>query len=248
MPVIFLSPSTQEWNKYVNGGSEEQYMNLIADAMEPYLTASGIQFVRNDPARNVTGAIADSNAGNFDVHFAIHSNAGGGEYAGVTRGIEIYYSPYSDYSRQLATITANNLKSIYPLPEKTVTVPTTALAEVTQTRAVSVLCELGYHDNVYDADWIKNNIDAIARNLVQSLCDYFGIPFIEADPVRTGTVNAGGSNQKISVHYRPSYRKHSRRLAGHGIRSVGRLACDKVCRHGGICFRRLRLHQLTADN
>ena len=197
MPVIFLSPSTQEWNKYVNGGSEEQYMNLIADAMEPYLTASGIQFVRNDPARNVTGAIADSNAGNFDVHFAIHSNAGGGEYAGVTRGIEIYYSPYSDYSRQLATITANNLKSIYPLPEKTVTVPTTALAEVTQTRAVSVLCELGYHDNVYDADWIKNNIDAIARNLVQSLCDYFGIPFIEADPVRTGTVNAGGSNLNI---------------------------------------------------
>ena len=31
MPKVFLSPSTQEWNPYVDGGNEEQYMNLIAD-------------------------------------------------------------------------------------------------------------------------------------------------------------------------------------------------------------------------
>lgn len=76
MPSVFLSPSTQEWNPYINGGNEEEYMNLIADAMEPYLRSSGISYVRNDPCRNVTGAIADSNAGNFDVHLALHSNAG----------------------------------------------------------------------------------------------------------------------------------------------------------------------------
>ena len=38
MPNLFLSPSVQEFNPYVNGlGTEEYYMNLIADAMEPYL-------------------------------------------------------------------------------------------------------------------------------------------------------------------------------------------------------------------
>ena len=42
MPIIYLSPSTQEYNPYVNGGSEEQYMNLLADKMVPYLDASGI--------------------------------------------------------------------------------------------------------------------------------------------------------------------------------------------------------------
>ena len=42
MPKVFLSPSTQEWNPYVDGGNEEQYMNLIADRMEPYLRAAGI--------------------------------------------------------------------------------------------------------------------------------------------------------------------------------------------------------------
>lgn len=35
MPIIYLSPSTQEKNEYVNGGTEEQYMNLLADKMVP---------------------------------------------------------------------------------------------------------------------------------------------------------------------------------------------------------------------
>ena len=36
MPRIYLSPSTQEYNPYVTGnGSEEYFMNLVADAMEP---------------------------------------------------------------------------------------------------------------------------------------------------------------------------------------------------------------------
>ena len=48
MASLYLSPSTQEYNKYYdNSGSEEYYMNLIADAMEPYLLASGISFTRN---------------------------------------------------------------------------------------------------------------------------------------------------------------------------------------------------------
>lgn len=46
MPNVFLSPSTQEWNPYVNGGSEEFYMNQIADRMEPYLRSSGISYTR----------------------------------------------------------------------------------------------------------------------------------------------------------------------------------------------------------
>ncbi len=197
MHTVFLSPSTQEWNKYINGGDEETSMNLIADRMEPYLTSSGIVHYRNDPSRNVTGAIADSNAGNFDVHFALHSNAGGGDHAGVTRGIEIYFSPYSEFSRRLAVMTANNFMNIYPDPSKVITVPTTSLAEVTRTKAVSVLCEIGYHDNAEDAEWITSNRDAIARSLVNSLCDYFGIPFIEAGEPYSGTVSAGGSDLNI---------------------------------------------------
>ncbi|MBQ8296406.1 MAG: SH3 domain-containing protein [Ruminococcus sp.] len=197
MPKVFLSPSTQEWNKYATEGNEELYMNLIADRMEPYLRSSGIQYVRNDPSRNVAGAISDSNSGNFDVHLALHSNAAPEMLAGKLRGIDIYYSPVSQNSEKLANIIANNLMAIYPLPDKVTARPTTTLGEVTQTKATAVLCELGYHDNYADEAWIKNNLNEIAVNLVRSLCDYFGIPFIYPTAVRWGTVTTDGSNLNI---------------------------------------------------
>lgn len=178
MPSVFLSPSTQEFNNYVIGGTEEQYMNYLADEMEPYLTASGIQFVRNDPDRQFTGAINDSNQGNYDVHLALHTNAAPENLKGKLRGIDVYYAPRSQDSKRLAEIIANNLESIYPLPDKSRALPTDTLSEVLKTRAVAVLAEIGYHDNYSDAIWLRDNLQLIAMNLVQSLCDYFGIPFV----------------------------------------------------------------------
>ncbi len=175
MPSVFLSPSTQEWNPYNGGGNEEYYMNLVADAMEPYLTASGISYARNDPARGAIGAIRDSNAGSYDVHLALHSNASPESLSGLLRGIDIYYYPGEYYSEALANIIANNFKLIYPLPDRCNARPTTMLGEVTRTKTVAVLCEIGYHDNAEDAQWIRDNINDIALNLVDSLCDYFGI-------------------------------------------------------------------------
>ena len=197
MPKVFLSPSTQEWNQYATEGNEELYMNLLADRMEPYLRSCGISFVRNDPVRNVTGAIADSNAGSYDVHLALHSNAAPENLAGRLRGIDIYFAPKSSYSETLANIIANNLKSIYPLPDKVRAVPTYSLGEVLRIKAVAVLCELGYHDNYADEAWLKNNLEAIAKNITNSLCDYFGIPFVNAGAVRWGTVTTDGSNLNI---------------------------------------------------
>ncbi len=197
MPKIFLSPSTQEFNPYVNGGNEEQYMNLLADAMEPYLRASGIAFTRNDPDRAAAGAIADSNAAYYDVHIALHSNAAPESLSGQLRGVDIYYSPYSMASEKLAITVANNLKSVYPIPSKVMARPTVSLGEVTRTNAVAVFCELGYHDNEEDADWIRSSLDAIAANLTESLCDYFGIPFLTPSKVVKGVVVTDGSGLNL---------------------------------------------------
>ena len=197
MPIIFLSPSTQEWNSYATSGNEELYMNLLADRLEPYLRASGIRYVRNDPARNVQGAIADSNAGSYDVHLALHSNAAPEALAGRLRGVDIYYAPASSDSERLANIIANNMKSIYPLPDKVRAVPTSNLGEVLRTKAVAVLCEIGYHDNYADEAWLKSNLNPIAANLARSLCEYFGIPFIQPTAVRWGTVVTDGSGLNI---------------------------------------------------
>ena len=199
MPNIYLSPSTQEFNPYSGEGNEEQYMNLIADAMEPYLAASGIRFTRNTPDMTAASSIAASNSGNYDLHFALHSNASA---TGTARGIEAYYSPASERGRRFAEIVARNLQLIYPLPNSSRIVPTTSLGEVTRTRAPSVLVEIGYHDNPEDAQWIRNNVNTIAENLVLSLTEYFGIPFNYPQPIYVANVATRGSN--LNVRYTPS--------------------------------------------
>ena len=199
MPIIYLSPSTQEFNPYSGGGNEEQYMNLIADAMEPYLVSSGIRFVRNSPDMTAASSIAQSNMGNYDLHFAIHSNASSG---GNARGVEAYYYPSSAQGKRFAEILVRNLQLIYPLPNATRIVPTTSLGEVRRTKAPSVLLEVAYHDNPLDAEWIRNNVEAIAQNLVLSLTEYFGIPFNYPQPIYVTTVATRGSN--LNVRYTPS--------------------------------------------
>lgn len=197
MPKIFLSPSTQEWNLYATEGNEELYMNRLADHMEPYLKYSGITYSRNDPERNVNGAINDSNSAYYDVHLALHTNAAPQNLYGKLRGIDIYFAPSSMHSEKLAEIIANNLETVYPVNDKIRALPTDFLGEVLRTKAVAVLCELGYHDNVSDESWLKSNLDVIAQNLVRSLCDYFGIPFISDGFVKNGTVYTDGGNLNI---------------------------------------------------
>ena len=179
MPIIYLSPSTQEFNPYVTGGNEEYYANLIADAMVPYLRASGIDFVRNDPGGTVSDSIASSNAGNYDFHLAIHSNAAPPNLAGMLRGPDVYYYRDSIRGRTAAEITSNNLKLIYPSPELVSAVPTTTLAELRRTKAPAILVEVAYHDNYEDAAWITENIEAIGENLALSVADILGVPFVE---------------------------------------------------------------------
>lgn len=202
MPSIFLSPSTQEFNPYVIGGTEEQYMNEVADAMEPYLVSNGIRFTRNDPSGTVSNSINLSNSGEYDLHLALHSNAAPPATAGTVRGTDVYYNANSARGRDAAEIIAANFKEIYPDPSRVKTVPNTSLAELTRTNAPAVLIEVAYHDNVEDANWIVNNIGAIARNLTQSLTQYFGIPFVEAQEPQTETVTTAGG--VLNIRNRPN--------------------------------------------
>lgn len=187
MPKIFLSPSTQEYNQYITGaGSEEYFMNLLADAMEPLLLANGIQYVRNDPQGTVSTSIQQSNAGSYDFHLALHSNASGPGSEGRNRGIIAFYYPGSVNGQRAAELFASALREIYPVPDQVTTRSTTTLAEVRRTKAPTVLLEIGYHDNAADAQWIAEHINLIAQTLVKAMTEYFGLPYVYPGPSQPG--------------------------------------------------------------
>lgn len=188
MPFLFLSPSTQDFNPYVTTGNEQYWMNQLADWMEPYLFASGLNVTRNDPNGSAAQSIRASNAGTYDFHLALHSNASPEALAGRQRGVDIYYFPASEEGLRMANILVDDLKPIYPLPERVRALPTVLIGEVRRTKAPSVLAELGYHDNVEDADWLTGNLEKIAAALSEGVTEYFGLPFLTPSEPRTGIV------------------------------------------------------------
>ena len=189
MPIIYLSPSTQEWNPYITGsGSEEYNMNLLADHMIPYLNSNAIAYRRNTPDMTAASSIVQANQGYYDFYLALHSNASGQGEASPVRGIIAFYYPGSAEGKRGAELIAANLRKIYPLPDKVRTQATTSLGEVRQPHFPSVLVQIGYHDNYADAMWVEGHMDSIAQQLVRALTEFFGIPFIYPSGPQTGTV------------------------------------------------------------
>lgn len=202
MPHVYLSPSTQEGNYYVNSGTEEQYMNLVCDQVIPYLEASGITYTRNDRTQSAADAIRQANAGTYGLYVAIHSNAAPEGQYGSKRGIDVYYYRYSQSSRRAAELFAAQMRQIYPLPQNVRTVATETLGEVSRTRATAVLLEIGYHDNVSDANWIKANIAAIARAIAAGIAEFFALPLAQPQAPQRARINL--TSGTLNIRSRPS--------------------------------------------
>lgn len=205
MPIIYLSPSTQEWNPYITGsGSEEYNMNLLADHMVPYLNSNAIAYRRNTPDMTAGSSIAQANQGYYDFYLALHSNASGQGEASPVRGIIAFYYPGSVQGQRGAELIADALREIYPLPDKVRTQATTTLGEVRQPRFPSVLVEIGYHDNYADATWVEGHMDAIAQQLVRALTEFFGLPFVYPMGPYTGTVVVNSGTLNLRSYPSPS--------------------------------------------
>lgn len=203
MPSVFLSPSTQEYNPYAGGGNEEQYMNLIADAMEPYLQAMGIDYYRNDPSLTVGGSVRLSNQYRPDLHLAIHSNAAPEALSGNIQGTDVYYYPGSAGGRAYAEFITQAMEGIYPYPELVGSSPNGSLYELRESNAPAVLVEVAYHDNPEDAQWIRDNVDGIARALAQATAQAFGVPFISPGQPWMAQVNTPGF--AVNLRQRPQW-------------------------------------------
>lgn len=201
MPFLFLSPSTQYFNPYITTGDERYWMNVLADEMTPYLHASGITVTRNDPDGSAAQSIRDSNASRQDFHLALHSNAAPQALSGRLRGVDIYYYPTSEAGLRMANILVDNIKPIYPLPDRVQARSSTIIGELRRTRAPAVLTELGYHDNTEDANWLTGNLDAIARALALGVTEYFGVPFLT--PGSEFDAEAAGENGYMALRSFP---------------------------------------------
>ena len=184
MPDVYLSPSTQEWNKYSTQvpTNEEVQMNLVTDQLQEMLDNNHITFFRNNRFLGFAAAIAESDALKSKYHLAIHSDAGGGE--GTTA---FCFNPANTAAK--GTIFAKNLyKYVAPLsPGKDRGVKTGKglLAEVYRTKAPACLIELEFHDNTALAAWITKNHRKLATALLFGILNTLKRPLLW-DPQEPG--------------------------------------------------------------
>lgn len=171
--TIYISPSKQEHNiGYGNYGSEEKRMNQIADVTCRYLDETEIVYYRNSPSMTINQIVNDSNSKSPDIHFSIHSNAGGGT------GAECFIYDWGGERERFARIVYDRISNITPMEDRGIKVRPN-LAELRRTTAPACLLEIAFHDRPEDAIWIMNNIDLIGTELARGICEYFGVAFPE---------------------------------------------------------------------
>lgn len=189
---IYLSPSTQENNVGAgNYGTEEKRMNEIADITEKELKRHGVVVFRNKPEMSLTQVVADSNSKKPDLHFAIHSNAGGG------RGCEVFCYKFGSTGEAFARSIYNNLAQLTPVKDRGVFQGYNYygtgkhMYEVTYTNCPAALVEVDFHDSADGAKWIIDNIERVGVLFAKCILIYFNIPYIYINPPQSNNTSVG---------------------------------------------------------
>ena len=97
-----------------------------------------------------------------------------------------------------------------------------------------MLIEIAYHDNEQDALWITSQITAIAQNLVRSLTEYFGLPFIWPMEPADGTVAVGSGTLNLRVRPEKDARVLASMPNGASVRVYGQWQGWYVVYYGDV--------------
>lgn len=164
---IYLNPSVQTKNMYINNlGSEAENMRDIAELMHKELKLASYIDIEANIAKNglsLSQSVNQSNSRKRHIHFALHSNAGGGQ------GTEIYTK---GSNKTFATTMYESFLELGNFKRRGVK-DGTHLYEIKNVKADHVaLIEFAFHDNLKEAKFIVENKSLIANQMVKSILKY----------------------------------------------------------------------------
>ena len=202
-PKVYLAPALHMANPcvYLRPDGKQCYEalenNEYIDILEPILNRCGIatkRGYRRTPMNGDNGDaimkqnVRESDAWGADVHYVSHTN-GSADGKGNSRGCFPMYYTYSKNGKKLGEIMVKYRKQIYPRTVKLVA--SSKWYELYKPKAVSFYEEHVFHDNMEDATWFHTHMKEIAESAAKGLCEWFGIPYEEAEPEPTDSVTEG---------------------------------------------------------
>ena len=170
---IYISPSSQPANSYAVGNTNEQEQcRKIAAALEKELDRCGFNSKAGLSGTMYT-RVAESNNMGADLHLPIHTNAFDGKVAGLR--IMIYRK--GDEAEKIANAIMDSLAPITPGESDGVSVYPN-LYEISDSKAICVYVEVGFHDNKEEAQWIIDHTNEIAVAIAKGLCKHYGVKYV----------------------------------------------------------------------
>lgn len=179
---IYISPSSQPANTYAVGKTNEQEQcRKIGAALEKELDRCGF-----NAKAGLTGTmytrVAESNAMKAKLHMPLHTNAYNGEVAGLRimiykRGGEAEQIA-KEIMKTLGPITPGTSDGISCQPQ---------LYEISESDAICVYIEVGFHDNPEEAQWIIDHTEDIAVAIAKGLCNHYGVRYVPKSEVEDKT-------------------------------------------------------------
>lgn len=162
---VYLNPSVQVNNLYVNNlGTEAGNMNDICEYMvEELKDVEFISLKYNLRYLSLSNSIKESNEFNADIHFALHSNAGGGQGSEIYTSNDTHFATciYEKYTSKIGNFKKRGVKI------------NNSFYEIKNSKAKNrALIELLFHDNAYEAKFIVDNKQKIAKILSDAIIDY----------------------------------------------------------------------------
>lgn len=165
---IYINPSVQFKNQYYDKvHTEGQVMNEIALILVNRLKAeTNLQIKANLDGLSLSNSVKESNAYHPDLHFAIHSNGGGGN------GSEVWVSKKSYLFGKSILESLNQVHNFKNRGIKYGDGTDASLYEIKNVLASSALIEILFHDEINQANFILNNKQLIANSFFNGIVNY----------------------------------------------------------------------------
>lgn len=146
---------------------ESDIAKEIADAVEGYLTAAGVQVVGNLQSDSLGEITSAANVSDAEIFISIHCNA----FNGVAKGTEVEVYPYSQAGCALGNCIQHQIVNALDMVDRGLKYRPN-LYVLKHTGMPAVLVETGFIDNYADAVKLRDRTDDFARAIARGVTDY----------------------------------------------------------------------------
>ncbi len=196
MPTVYFKTVSQGNSLLPGAVSEDYYLELLLSETASCLNANAISYEVLGKDENLNKNILASSGNREAESVALTLQIDSSGDSSSKRQLKILFKDQNPESRRLAAIFFENIKKIYsgPLIMEAYTNDLHSQEEMNLVPSVKIILEQFLTPE--DISWIRQNVDEISKQLIISLDEYFGLPFVACDAPGVGMAKKDESLRK----------------------------------------------------